>query len=117
MWRRSRFYLDKHKKFFGDVRNDIGGHYGEQAAIKAVNNLSGDEVGMIHVAVDGKAGGATLRFAAQVAATTLLFHCHGRSMQEKVARLFRRLLVAYRHATRATDVITAFYFWPKFGRG
>jgi hypothetical protein len=115
IWTRSVTYLDRHD-YFKLIRNDIGGHFGSKAARYAIENFLPFASGAMEVNLYGRRGGAKLMFASEIAATALMRHLKGRTSQAKVQRLFRRVLVAYRHAVWAVDCISVFYLWDRFGK-
>jgi len=116
-WVRAVRFFYKRELFLKQVRHDVGGHFGSQAARFAVENLLPSATGTIEVAFySAKGGGAKLTFASEIAATALLRHLSGRTSEGKVRHLVRLCVVAYRHAVRAVDCITVLYLWNRFGR-
>ena|SRR5215813_6448566 len=66
-------YSRYHEKFWKDIRNDVGGHFGSKAAEFAVDSFLPNASGAIelHLNRSGK-GGAVLGFASEIVATALL---------------------------------------------
>lgn len=117
IWADARDQLKTHQKFYTTIRNYIGGHFGQQAAEKAVNHLRSETVGRIELRSYGGTGGATLHFAGEIAATTLNKLCEGKTIEERAGILMTRLRDSYMLAARATNIVARHYFWPRFGKG
>jgi hypothetical protein len=114
-WVRALVYLRKHERYVARMRHHVGGHFGKQAAVLAVENLVADQVGSVEIALYGAGGGAKLFFASEIAVTALLKNVRGDTSLEKARRMIRHAIVAFRHAVRAVDCITAHYLWQRFG--
>jgi len=112
------FFRDK-EAFVKRVRNDIGGHFGSEAARFAVENLSKDAVGKLEVMTDAdlQPTGPRLHFAAEIAACALGRHLSGTDVDAAIRHVIANVLVeAYHHAARCVQALVALYLWPKFGR-
>jgi hypothetical protein len=98
-WNQSVNYFKKHGKLIGDVRNDIGGHFGLTAARRALK----DE--------------PRLHFAGEIASAGFFRHLNGRDHQDKFSTFLRTVVVpGYTQATSAVQVLIVAYLWPRFGR-
>jgi hypothetical protein len=116
-WMGAVTYFNKHDSYIARLRNNVGGHFGMDAAKVAIRNLLPDASGGIEVTFTDKGGGAKLLFAHEIVATGALGHVPGPNIQAKSRRLVLRALVAYRKATRAVDCIAVAYLWDRFGNG
>jgi len=116
-WKNAVSYFMKHDSYIARLRNNVGGHFGKDAAKVAIKNLLPDATGGLEVLFTDKGGGAKLLFAHEIVATGALGHVPGTTIQAKSRRLVLRALVAYRKATRAVDCIAVSYLWDRFGRG
>jgi hypothetical protein len=114
-WERSIRFFRKSEAFFKKVRNDIGGHFGSEAATYAVENFNLSVIGKIEVAFerDSRAD-VRLRCAGEIAAVALGRHLVGNDSEAKLRYLFRRVQVAYRYATISVQSLTYFHLWEKF---
>ena len=74
LWEKSIRFFDRNEPLFNKVRNDLGGHFGLQAAQYAIAN-SGSEVGKIEfVDLSLHQGDMRLIFAGDLAAVASLRH-------------------------------------------
>ena len=118
LWSEAVAFFHSNESFLKKVRNDVGGHFGGQAAVWAVENLQRDAVAKMEI-IQTKPGAwaERLHFTGLIAATALLRHLPGRSQEEKVEYLCTKVVDAAKHATEAVHVVTAVYLWHRFGRG
>jgi len=116
-WEEAVEFFQNHSTFINGVRNDIGGHYGKEGALRTLKKLALDEVGGIQVGwlPDGEAG-IKLMFAAPLTATCLLDRSDGGSTLERVTWIIGFITDAYSHAIRATEIVSVLYYWPRFQR-
>jgi hypothetical protein len=96
-----------------EIRNDIGGHFGQEAALNALDRLSPDAYSAIEL-VDGK--DLRLRFAGEIAASALLRHLQNDDIQEYKRLLRDCIKPAYKHATRCVQILVLKYLWERFGK-
>jgi hypothetical protein len=116
-WNDSVRFFKRHDSYIARLRNNVGGHFGKEAAKMAIKNLHPNVVGALEVVFTPNGGRAKLRFAHEIVTTGALSHVPGGDIHAKSRRLFRHALVAYRKATRAVDCIAVSYLWDRFGRG
>lgn len=117
-WSNAVKFFASREKFFVQVRNDVGGHFGTEAAKYAVDRLQPDADGKMECAETGpNAFAERLHFTSLIAATALTRHLTGASDLEKVDLLVKTVVDAVGHATRAVGAITVPYLWERFGRG
>jgi hypothetical protein len=53
-WDESVRYFNLHERFWKDIRNDVGGHFGERAARFAIENFLNDAFGSIEIQWDDR---------------------------------------------------------------
>ena len=114
-WARAIRYFRKHDSYVARMRNNVGGHFGKQAAKTALKNLAPTSIDSLEFISYGPAGGARLFFASEIAATATLRNVKGDSSQAKARKMMRHASVGYRHAVWAFDCIIKFYLWERFG--
>jgi hypothetical protein len=117
-WRDSVRYFRNHERFWKDIRNDIGGHFGPKAAEFAVDSFLPDAGGAIelHLNHAGK-GGVVLGFASEIAGTALLKHLPGENVEDQIAGLFKEAETAFSHGVRAVECIVTNHIWGLAGSG
>ncbi len=115
-WRESLNYFGRKEKFWKEIRNDVGGHFGSKASEFAVESFLPDAGGSIevHLNHDGK-GGAILGFASEIAATALLRRLPGGTHKEKSKNLIDEVMTAFPHAIRAVECIVNDHMWDRAG--
>lgn len=111
-WDKAVRFFHKHEEFLERIRNDIGGHFGQQAAVYALANLDPSVIGKIEA--DEK--NIRLHFAGEIAAAATMRHLSGSTNERKFANLLRIIVVAFRHATRSVHCLAVTYLWQRFGR-
>ncbi len=113
MWRDAVGYFSDREEFWKKIRNDVGGHFGEDAARFAVPSLSANSSGPIEWHCDSQGrGGFILGFSAEIAATALLRHLPGSTITERAQYLNDEIVKAFGHAIIAAEVISS-YFWDR----
>jgi hypothetical protein len=114
-WNRAVRFFGRYESFFQMVRNDIGGHFGLNAARYALTDLPYDYAGVIEIVRGGKNGaGVKLEFAGQIATSAMFRHKGKHDDKWYLYRLLRLSVAGYRHGIRAVNSIAAFYLWDKF---
>ena len=73
-WDSALSFFERNRHLIKKVRNDIGGHFGPEAARYAVRNFESEATGVIELVAhpSGRGAGWKLRFAGEIAATALL---------------------------------------------
>jgi hypothetical protein len=116
-WRKASAFFKRNEATLKLVRNDIGGHFGLEAARFAVQNLHADAVSGIELfEPDTKQNRIFLRFSGEAVATATLRHAWGVSHEHQIKRLIRVARLGYRHATRCVHSVVACYLWDRFGK-
>lgn len=108
-------YFKNSERFWKEIRNDIGGHFGEKAAQFAVENFLSDASGLIEIQWDERSqvGDCILGFSSEIAATGLLRHLPEATLEERTKNLFGRVAEAYGHAIIAVECLVLEHLWPR----
>jgi len=106
-------FFETNETLLREIRNDIGGHFGHQAALNALDRLSPNAYSAIEL-VDG--GDLRLRFVGEIAASALLPHLPNEDIEEYPALLRDCIKPAYKHATRCVQILVLKYLWGRFGK-
>jgi hypothetical protein len=116
-WERASAFFKRNEDDLKSVRNDIGGHFGLEAARFASQHLNIDAVNGIEMLEPySERGRVFLRFSGEIVATAMLQHARGKNRDHKITRLVRLARIGYQHATRCAHCIVYCYLWEKFGR-
>jgi len=110
-WCEAVKYFRQHEKFWKEIRNDVGGHFGSDAAKFAVESFLPGAEGSIEIHDSCGKGGVILAFASEIVATALLRHLPGRDANEKVKALLDEVVTAYPHAVKAVECIVIEHMW------
>jgi len=110
-WDAAVGFFKDNEDFLQKIRNDIGGHFGEEAARFTISNLDTDAVGKIEI----KGRHIHLHFAGELAATATSRHLPGRNSQEKFSALLQKCVAGYKQATTCVHSLAVVYLWSKFG--
>ena len=108
VWKHAATYFRNHEAYFKKIRNDVGGHFGQPAALNAIKKLHPTAVGQMQIGQDQR-----FHFASEIAAAAMMEHLLGSTDEEKVEKLLGEVTEAVKHATRACDVV-ALLIWPRF---
>jgi len=106
-------FFDTNESLLKAIRNDIGGHFGHQAALNALDRLRPDAYSAVEL-VDGR--DLRLHFAGEIAASALLRHLPNDDIKEYKALLEDVIKPAYTHACRCVQVLVFKYLWERFGK-
>jgi len=106
-------FFETNESLLREIRNDIGGHFGHQAALNALDRLSPDAYSAIEL-VDGRE--LRLHFAGEIAASALLPHLPNDDIKEYATLLRNCIKPAYKHATRCVQILVLKYLWGRFGK-
>jgi hypothetical protein len=101
------------------VRNDIGGHFGKEAAQHAVENLDPKGSSKIEFILDkvGQPKDPRLHYAGDIAAAALSRSLPGKDLAAEVEHFIQTVLVsAYTHATQVVQVFIAIDLAHRFGK-
>jgi hypothetical protein len=119
LWDAGIQFFGSNEKTLNNIRNDIGGHFGQQAALNAVSLLLPGAYGSIAAADDLRLKGSgadylKLHFALEIAGTALLEHLPNRDIAQ-YETLFRDFLMpGYQHAINCVYILVREYLWDRF---
>ena len=123
VWRESVDFFKQHKHSISNVRNDVGGHFGLEAARYAIKSFEDDVVGTFEV-MDTQVRGAIAKdgrlwFAAEIVNsgtfTSLLGNPSTASWRDKYIPFLKILSGGYQKAWSAIAVVAVGYLWNRFG--
>ncbi len=112
-WDSAVAFFEQNEIFLRAIRNDIGGHFGQQAALNALDKLRPEACSTIEL-VDGRE--LRLQFAGEIAASALLPHLQNDDIKEYQTLLRECIKPGYKHAARCVQILVAEYLWHRFGR-
>jgi hypothetical protein len=116
-WVESVEFFREHEPGLEKIRNDIGGHFGYEAALYAIRNLNPDTTGRIHVELNYARGTGTIWYelAEEIAATAMERRKKKEeTSQDFFARTFDILRLCFKHAVRSTDMVSNYYTLDRF---
>jgi len=106
-------FFKENESLLGDIRNDICGHFGHQAALKALGRLP-DASCDIEL-VDGRDQiDLRLRFAGEIVTSALRPHLQSDDIEGYKTLLRDCIKPAYRHATRCVQTLVGEYLLRSF---
>jgi hypothetical protein len=111
-WNAAVAFFKDNKDFLQKIRNDIGGHFGEEAARFTISHLDTDAVGKMEI----RGRHIHLHFAGELAATAAARHLPGRDGQQKFGALMKKCVAGYKQATTCVHSIAVIHLWARFGR-
>jgi hypothetical protein len=125
LWDAAIQFFNANEAFLQQIRNDIGRHFGHQAAVNALSMLEPDACGSITLALDVAEPRAhrtvradqqlKLHFAGEIAGTALLRHLPDRDITQYGAFLTDILVPGYLHAINCVYILVREYLWDRFG--
>ncbi len=124
LWNAAIQFFHSKEPLLTAIRNDIGGHFGEKAARRALSMLLLDTCGSIALAqgvVEHRQQKTVeadqqlrLHFAAEIAATALLEHLPNRDV-ENYGEFFKDVLMTgYQHAINCVYILVWEHLWDRF---
>jgi hypothetical protein len=105
-----------HKRILTAIRDDVGGHFGEQAAINAIKALREGEGELEYFVAETGLGGCKLHFAKYLALAAVEHHAHGEDFERWFPKIYEAIHAAYQHAVRAVELVVVYYLWDEFGK-
>jgi hypothetical protein len=112
-------FFTTHKPTIQRIRNDIGGHFGNEAAHYAIENLDPSGTSKIECILNAKGMPVDprLHFAGDIAAAALGRSLGANNLPKKVEDLIQNKLVnAYAHVTAVVQALVATDLMWRFGR-
>jgi hypothetical protein len=119
-WDSAIHFFDTNEKFLNGIRRDIGGHFGQKAALNAVTMLLPQAYGSIALAhaviLQGKETADQLRlhFAMEIVGTALLKHLQDGDIEQYAALLSGCIIPGYQHAINCVYILVREYLWDRF---
>lgn len=108
-----KFFAKKHD-FLNDWRNDIGGHFSDQAAEFAISDIHEDTVGAIEVYRRGAGADVKMPFAYELVAVAMTKGRGEKSEKEFLNEAFEFMKDAVKHAVNAIQIVTSVYLFDRF---
>lgn len=96
LWQAGVDFFQSNERLIKQVRNDIGGHFGTEAAKYAVENLGPTATGKIEMVHHPQKPGRPefrLNFAGELAASAFVRHLPGATVEEQVETFMQAILV------------------------
>jgi hypothetical protein len=125
LWDAAIRFFHANEALLQAIRNDIGGHFGVEAARNALSTLQPGTCGSITLVLDvverrerrtvHADQQLRLHFAAEIAATALLKHLPNGDIAQYGAFLRDILAPGYQHAINCVDILVREYLWERFG--
>jgi hypothetical protein len=107
-------FFRSNRKLLRTVRNDVGGHFGEQATIHALSIISDDYVVRMEVQYDGENNcQVLLPFANELAAAALLKNIPGATQEEKAKAVADLLIETVKHAIEIVQFLVPACLWDR----
>ena len=110
------FFDKKTGLLIRSIRNDIGGHFGQPAAIESLKRLGKNTVGKMELFSVGNDVEIRLHFAGEIAVSALLRHLEDGDIGNFKEILNDTIMEGYRHATRCVQALCGVWVWQRFGR-
>jgi len=115
-WAPAQQFFKKNGKLLKAVRDDVGGHFGDEAATKALEKIGDDFCVRIEVQsdVDGRVR-LLLPFATELAGTALLGHVPGGNFEEQFQLLRDILVESTARVVGAVHYLVEAVLWQRMG--
>jgi hypothetical protein len=111
LWHKAARFFERNEERLKAIRNDIGGHFGLEAARYASVNFGPTAV----MGLEIEERNMSLNFAGEIVATAMLRHATGLNQEHKTTRLSRLARIGYRRATTCVHCVVAYHLWDRFG--
>lgn len=114
-------FFDRTDDLLKKVRNDVGGHFGFDAALYAVRKIRHD-AGSLEIATEFVADEkeprvtAKLNFVGEIAATVFFRHLTGPTRELKARYFLRKLVLADWHAVLAVNSVMTYTIVDRLGK-
>ena len=111
-------FFHNHHNVLKNLRNAVGGHFGDAAAHQATANVDPNAIGKLEVIFDKsrQGGGPKLYYAGEIAATAFAGNLPGvKPRQEEIHDTIRMIGDGYAHLTKAMHVLVVLFLWDRFG--
>jgi hypothetical protein len=110
-------FFQEHHRLLKSLRNDIGGHFNDEAAAFATRHAEPDAIVKIEIAFhpSGRGGGPKLHYAGEIAATAFTKSLPGREPRaDEIKEVICTIRDAYAHAARAMHAVVIAFLWDRF---
>ena len=110
-------FFQEHHKLLKSLRNDIGGHFSDEAAAFATRHAEPDTIAKLEITFhpSGKGGGAKLHYAGEIAATAFTRSLPGsKPLAEEIKGVICTIREAYAQATGAMHALVVAFLWDRF---
>ena len=111
LWNEAQRFFGSNEALLEKVQNDVGGHFGLQAAIYSIENLQSTATGTIEFVHKSE----KLHFVSQIAGVAVLRHVPGNDPESKIRYLTELIFEGYRRSRDVVNAVIAFYLWERFG--
>jgi len=111
-------FFDSHHSVLKNLRNAVGGHFGDAAAHQATANIDSSAVQKLEVIFDKsrRGGGPKLHYAGEIAATAFARSLPGiKPRQQEIEDAIRMIRDGYAHLTKAMHALVVLFLWERFG--
>lgn len=116
-WQNGVVFFRNNERLFRDVRNDLGGHFGVEAAQFALETSTSRTTGKVEYSRDYASKGSQyiIHFVGEITARAFLRHLPGGNIDEKYRHLLERVRDGQIHGIEAVKDVIRCYLWPRFG--
>jgi hypothetical protein len=113
-WNDAKTFFDLKQSVIKQVRNDVGGHFGEEACRQLLTKVDPEYVASLSREFDRDgAWQIKVDFASELAAKALLLHAPGQGEEEKMSFVIELLQGALLHATSVAHAVFGPSLWHK----
>ena len=115
-WAEAITFFDRPaERFIKDIRNDVGGHFGEDAAKEGLRRLRENSTGKMELnQFDGQID-MRLHFVSEIVATALLPHLKDEDIANFKHLMSELIFPGLNHAALCTNAVCRDWVWPRFG--
>ena len=115
MWDKSIRFFARREPYLGRIRNDFGGHFGEEPSRFAINHLHDGVVEFEHASdLSAGTGNVRFKFASEVVAIGMRRHALAEEPGDHFRLMFRLALAGFGHASRCVQTLAVYDLWPRF---
>ncbi len=112
LWEDSVRYFAHSKTFWQSVRNDLGGHFSQDACRYVVQNLNDSDQGRIELQRNESGEiGFSLPFAWEICSRAFLRHSEEEEVKVKISDLIEKTIEAYNHVIPPVLIIIGPHIW------
>lgn len=107
-------FFRSNRGLLSTIRNNVGGHFGEQATINALSIISDEYVVRMEIQYDGENNcQVLLPFATELAAAALLKNMPGATQEEKAKAVADLLIRIVKHAIEIVQFLVPACLWDR----